>query len=165
MAVHFPCRQCGKCCNMLERENWTGISLFPWEKQLFPAEDIKPSLGLGENPEHPDFKTILYTYDKPGCIHLQENNCKIYTQRPLVCRSYPFRVTKNNDETIFIVAPECTEIADWPKKKTITERYVEMDAAELIGDHLSRFYKASEPKWRYSKNKGWSRIGTIKSGD
>jgi Fe-S-cluster containining protein len=150
---------------LLEKKNWTGISLFPWEKQLFPEEDIKPSLGLGDDPEHPEFKIILYTYDKPGCVYLEENLCKIYNQRPLVCRSYPFRVANRNGETVFIVAPECTVIEDWPAKKITTERYVEMDDAELIGDHLSRFYKAPELKWRYKENTGWVRIGTNKTSD
>ncbi len=165
MAIQFPCKRCGKCCTMLEKKNWTGISLFPWEKQLFPKEDTEPSLGLGEDPEHPKFKIVLYTYDKPGCLHIEKNQCKIYTQRPLVCRSYPFRVAKKKDETVFIVAPECTVIAEWPTKKTVTERYLEMDAAELIGDHLSRFYKAPEQKWRYKQGKGWVRIGRNKTID
>jgi len=150
---------------MLEKRHWTGISLFPWERHLFPEEDIKPSLGIGENPEHPKFKVILYTYDRPGCIHLEETHCTIYTQRPLVCKSYPFRITHRGNKTVYIAAPECTIIQDWPEKKTINQRYAEMDAAELIGDHLSRFYKATEPRWRYKNESGWTRIGTNKTSD
>jgi Fe-S-cluster containining protein len=150
---------------MLEKKTWKGISLFPWERHLFPEEDIKPSLGIGEGPEKPGFKIILYTYVKPGCIYLQETGCTIYDQRPLICKSYPFRITKRENETVYVVAPECTVIQEWPEKKTIEQRYIEMDAAELIGDHLSRFYKASEPRWRYKSEKGWNRIGTNKTSD
>ena len=162
MAIPFPCKQCGKCCRMLAREGYIGISLFPWEKHLFPEEDVRPSLGLGENPDQSKFKIILYTYDAPGCIHLDGNLCVIHDQRPLVCRSYPFRISGEGKNKIYIVAPECNVIQSWPKKKTIEIRYQEMDAADLIGDHLSRFYKATETKWRFYKNKGWSRIGTNK---
>ena len=165
MVVQFPCKQCGKCCTLLAKKEWTGISLFPWEKHLFPPEDIRPSLGLGENPEDPDFKIFLYTYNVPGCKYLRETQCTIYQQRPLVCRSYPFRVTKQGDKDVYIVAPECTVIQEWPPQKSIDIRYAEMDAAELIGDHLSRFYKAPEPKWRYNPKRGWVQIGRDKTSD
>ena len=150
---------------MLEMEELIGISLFPWEKQLFPETDIIPSLGLGEQPDDPKFKIILYTYNASGCTHLTENQCKIHDQRPLVCRSYPFRVKKQGDRTIYITAPECTAVQDWPQKKTIQQRYIEMDAAELIGDHLSRFYKATELRWRYKQGEGWTLIGRNKTLD
>lgn len=147
---------------MLTQEEWKGISLFPWETHLFPEEDIEPSLGLG-TPETPDFKTILYTYTAQNCLHLDEKQCSIHIQRPLVCRSYPFRVTHQGEKTIYLVAPECKMIQDWPEKQTVEVHYAEMDAAELVGDHLSRFYKASEPKWRYDSEKGWQLIGRNKT--
>jgi Fe-S-cluster containining protein len=159
MDVPFPCKQCGKCCSMLQIETWTGISLFPWEKHLFPAEHVKPSLGLGIHPEHSDFKIFLYTYDANRCCHLKENICNIYTTRPLVCQSYPFRVKRQRDKNIYIVAPECSTIQSWPKKKTIKYHYDEMNFAELIGEHLSRFYKANESRWRFTFRKGWTFIG------
>jgi Fe-S-cluster containining protein len=149
---------------MLEQEKWSGISLFPWETHLFPEEDIEPCLGLGD-PKTQDFKIVLYTYNVTECTHLHDSNCSIHPERPLICRSYPFRVTRQGDKTIYIVAPECNQIQDWPEKKTIEVRYAEMDAAELIGDHLSRFYKAEEPKWRYTAAKGWRRIGRNKKRD
>ena len=161
MVTPFPCEKCGKCCTMLEQEEWKGISLFPWETHLFPEEEIEPSLGLG-NPENPGFKTILYTYTAKSCLNLSDNHCEIHTQRPLVCRSYPFRVRHQGEKTIYVVAPECTHVQTWPETTTVNKRFAEMDAAELIGDHLSRFYKAQEPKWRYISGKGWTRIGRNK---
>ena len=165
MVTPFPCKKCGKCCIMLEEEEWKGISIFPWETHLFPEQDLKPSLGLGQTPEDPQFKIILYTYTAQECLHLDENLCSIHAKRPLVCRSYPFRVTHQGDKTIYIVAPECRSIKEWPDKTTTQIRYEEMDAAELIGDHLSRFYKASEPKWHYEPPDGWARIVKNKTLD
>lgn len=165
MSIPFPCKQCVKCCSLLEMEEWIGISLFPWEKHLFPDRDIIPSLGLGIHPDDLNFKTILYTYNTSGCAHLIENKCNIYSHRPLICRSYPFRVTRQGNENVYVIAPECTVVQDWPKKKTIEQRYIEMDAAEIIGEHLSRFYKATEPRWRYMQRKGWNLIGTNKTSN
>ena len=150
---------------MLEVEDWTGISLFPWEKHLFPENEIIPSLGLGEYQYDPKFKIILYTYNASGCKHLTEKHCTIHNQRPLVCKSYPFRVKRQGEKNIYVIAPECTVAQDWPETKTINQRYAEMDAAELIGDHLSRFYKATEPRWRYKQDEGWKLIGRNKTLD
>jgi hypothetical protein len=65
---------------------------------------------------------------------------------------------KGDGNTIYEVAPECATIKSWPVKQTVAERYEEMDAAELIGEHLHRFYKSDEPKWRYHKDR-WTQIG------
>ncbi len=159
MENRFPCAQCGNCCKKLGEGDWTGISLFPWETHLFPDENIKPNLGLGGTPEDPDFRTVLFLYDSPGCVHLATDWCLIHDMRPVVCRSYPFRMSiRGKNQRVFEVAPECTAIHSWPAKQTITERYEEMDAAELIGDHLHRFYKSDKPKWKYDKDH-WTPIG------
>ena len=159
MENRFPCAQCGNCCKKLGEGDWTGISLFPWEVHLFPEENIVPNLGLGDTPDDPDFKTVLYLYDSPGCAHLEDAWCAIHDERPIVCRSYPFRMTiQGNGKKVYELAPECTAIKSWPPKSTISERYEEMDAAELIGDHLHRFYKSDLPKWKYDKDH-WVRIG------
>ncbi len=155
----FPCAQCGNCCKKLGEGEWTGISLFPWETHLFPKDNIKPNLGLGDTPEDPDFKIVLHLYDSQGCVHLDDDWCAIHDERPIVCRSYPFRMSiQGIERKVFEVAPECSAIKFWPTKSNISERYDEMDAAELIGDHLHRFYKSDLPKWRYDKDH-WVRIG------
>lgn len=159
MENRFPCVKCGNCCKRLGKGDWTGISLFPWETHLFPKDSVKPNLGLGGTPDDPDFKTVLYIYDSKACIHLDDDWCLIHDQRPVVCRSYPFRMAiKGESEMVYEVAPECATINSWPVKQTIAERYEEMDAAELIGEHLNRFYTSDEPRWRYEKDH-WTQIG------
>lgn len=159
MENQFPCAQCGNCCRKLGEGDWTGISLFPWETHLFPKEDLIPNLGLGVTPQCSDFKIFLYLYDSVDCVHLASELCKIHDERPIVCRSYPFRMSiKGTSKKVYEVAPECTTIKLWPARSTITERYDEMDAVELIGDHLHRFYKSDLPKWKYYKDR-WTRIG------
>jgi Fe-S-cluster containining protein len=159
MENRFPCAKCGNCCKKLGAGDWTGISIFPWETHLFPKDSIKPNLGLGDTPEDPDFKTILYLYDSQECVHLDNDWCLIHDMRPIVCRSYPFRMSiQGTGRKIYEVAPECTSIKSWPDQSTVSERYEEMDAAELIGDHLHRFYKSDLPKWKYDKDH-WAPIG------
>ncbi len=159
METPFPCAKCGNCCKRLGDGDWTGLSLFPWDLPLFPKDAIKPNLGLGGTPDDPDFKTVLYLYDSTTCIHLNDDWCLIHDQRPVVCRSYPFRMAiKGEGNMLYEVAPECATIQSWPVKQTIVERYDEMDASELIGDHLHRFYKSDQTKWRHQKGR-WEQIG------
>lgn len=159
METPFPCARCGDCCKKLGDGDWTGISLFPWETHLFPKGSIKPNLGLGVSPDDPDFKTVLYLYDSTQCIHLDDGWCLIHDLRPVVCRSYPFRMAlRGEGNMVYEVAPECTTVKHWPAKRTMAERYDEMDAAELIGEHLQRFYKSPQPRWRYKEGR-WTQIG------
>jgi Fe-S-cluster containining protein len=144
---------------MVSLETGTGISLFPWEVSFFPEKQIRPCLGLGTKPGHSDFKVLLYTYEEKTCYHLKDNICSIYVVRPLVCKSYPFRIKRQGGKNIYVVAPECSTIKNWPNKKTTHHHFDEMDAAELIGDYLNRFYKANESRWRFILGKGWIRIG------
>jgi len=128
---------------------------FPWEVHLFPKGSIKLNLGLGVVPDDPDFKSVLYLYDSSTCIHLDDGWYLIHDQRPVVCRSYPFRMAiKGEGNMIYEVAPECATTKSWPVKQTIAERYDEM----AIAEHLHRFYKSDLSKWRYQKDR-WVQIG------
>jgi len=158
----FQCLRCGECCSRLEKEHG-GISLFPWEVHLFPREMVEPSLGLGEKPGCEGFKVFLYLYRGPGCIHFQGERCAIHDQRPLVCRSYPFRARKAGGKTVFVTSPECRALEGWPKSLTLDTRFEELDAAELVADLLSRFYKGDEAKWWRNERGEWVRIGRDKS--
>lgn len=159
MENRFPCAKCGNCCKELGKGNWTGISLFPWETHLFPEDRVNPSLGLGGSPEDDGFRVILYLYDGDGCIHLDDDWCLIHDQRPVICRSYPFRMSVRGKENRFYeLAPECSAIQQWPPTASISERFDEMDAAEFIGEHLMKFYSSDEPKWRFREGV-WAVIG------
>ena len=129
-------------------------------------EFMEKKLGLKMPPngqlfkyDDPDFKPILYLYDSTQCIHLDDGWCLIHDLRPVVCRSYPFRMAiRGEGNMVYEVAPECATVKQWPAKRTMAERYDEMDAAELIGGHLQRFYKSPQPRWRYLKDR-WTQIG------
>jgi Fe-S-cluster containining protein len=79
--IYFKCVQCGNCCH-----------------EDVPLEDFELETGL-----FPDTKTeSLYSYSWTGkfinkkdgepCpfMNLETKKCKIYEQRPLICRKYPF---------------------------------------------------------------------------
>ena len=142
----FSCLMCGWCCQHLVSSGWSGLSLFPWEKHLFPRDRVLPHLGYGASPEDPGFRVFLYRYTDPACVHLAGGRCSIHGDRPLVCRSYPFRHVRRGESGFFYeAAPECKAVnpAAGPAK---AERFSELYAAEEIGMHLEAFYR-KERKW------------------
>lgn len=62
--MKFPCTGCGACCKMINRHS------------VYIVRD---------DPEHPFY--FPYQWDKTGrCENLtEENKCKVYENRPLMC--------------------------------------------------------------------------------
>ena len=87
----WQCKNCGDCCKNLIEDNEpdSGIGLFPWEIQYFPKQNIEPFLGFG--PSKDEIKVLQYSM-KSGkvCPNYTTFGCKIYNDRPLLCRTYPF---------------------------------------------------------------------------
>jgi len=148
MGFVFRCLRCGECCRSLARE-WSGLTLFPWEKHLFTGSKVYPYLGYGKSPRSPRFRIFLYRYVDPVCEKLREDRCRIHETRPLVCRSYPFRYTEvGTDRVIYEAAPECKSIRA-ANPKGAWAKFPELYCSEEIGYHLKQFHLMKEPKWRY----------------
>jgi Fe-S-cluster containining protein len=87
----FECSRCASCCRSLLESNddkiLRGLVLTRSEITLFPASVVLPKLGIGEKTsEH----TVLYQLAVESCPHLSsQNECQIYADRPLICRSFP----------------------------------------------------------------------------
>jgi Fe-S-cluster containining protein len=86
----FQCQRCAKCCrNLLENKNGflRGLPLTEKEAQLFPKEIVFPKLGIGSKDVS---EIVLYQLDIICCPYVNnQNECKIYQKRPLMCQSFP----------------------------------------------------------------------------
>jgi Fe-S-cluster containining protein len=109
--TRFKCTRCGLCCGdtpyktrhvlMLrtEAEKISDATKQPIDRFTVEVEDKVP-----------------YVYEmaktKAGtCVFLKENQCTIYTLRPLVCRFYPFELKTNETGTPqFAATDECPGI-------------------------------------------------------
>jgi len=85
MLKNFKCKQCGKCCS--------------------PPRLYKLDIERIEKAGHKDFTYTdnlnnNYLKDKKGwCMFLQKKNkssCKIYKDRPKICRQYPSELRNNS---------------------------------------------------------------------
>jgi Fe-S-cluster containining protein len=97
--VAFKCTRCGTCCKALIMRTelaTMGLYLQVDETHLFPARFIKPMYGVGiKGKARPrPAKTIAYQFTAQLCPHYEEGKgCKIYGERPSICRSFPIEAT------------------------------------------------------------------------
>jgi len=88
----FECLRCGSCCRDLiikELGCSMGLFLMPHETSLFPSEIVSPMWRLGSEIKN-------YQLNVNVCPHLTEDNqCKIYSKRPVICRAFPLTLHVN----------------------------------------------------------------------
>jgi len=110
--VLFNCTKCGLCCGDTEQKN-RRILLLESEATNISAQTHQPKQA---------FTTVLrdrapYSYEmkktsQGKCLFLKDNNCAIYSHRPLICIFYPFELKflQEKDTYSFEFTPECPEI-------------------------------------------------------
>ena len=109
--VQFRCEKCGFCCRTLlqdEPDSIIGLSLFPEEVTLFDPKIIAPFMAFGINEP-----TVVTSYQLTvaACPHISEKNeCKIYEDRPLICKAFPIIPAFPNT----MLAPNCPQISHQP---------------------------------------------------
>jgi Fe-S-cluster containining protein len=99
----FKCQKCGNCCktweDLCEIPSFIGdniiilnkpkILINSWDRQFFPKEIIVPQNILFDITSD-KIIALNYTFNLEVCPNLSQNNvCKIYDNRPLVCKSFP----------------------------------------------------------------------------
>ena len=88
--LDFQCLKCGSCCkNIIETINGVqrGLILTKKETKLFPAEIVTPQYAIGITKPT---RIVFYQMKTNPCPYLNaKNECRIYDNRPLICRSFP----------------------------------------------------------------------------
>jgi Fe-S-cluster containining protein len=98
--AEFRCIRCGECCRSLiseDRGMLRGFTLLPEEAHLFPANVVRPAVGVGRRPHDHKFKVLAYQLAVEPCPHLEETGCVIYGDRPSSCRQFPFSLEPSKD--------------------------------------------------------------------
>jgi Fe-S-cluster containining protein len=110
--VLFECSKCGLCCGDTE-DKTRHILLLESEATAISAETY---LSKQDFTKQITGKTP-YCYEMVKgsdgkCFFLKDNQCSIYTLRPLICRFYPFELKfeQENDQHIFSFTLECPKI-------------------------------------------------------
>ena len=92
-SVHFHCTRCGICCGDT-KEKTRHILLLPAEAEHIADSMSQPVSAFAS--EIKDKAPYCFEVRKSGrngkCMFLAEDQCTIYSMRPLICRFYPFEL-------------------------------------------------------------------------
>lgn len=153
----YGCLRCGWCCtHLLARTDLGLLGLYLQEKErrLFPEEHVFPMYGCGEakgvsRPRPP--RIFAWQLALNVCPHYQpaSASCAYYSQRPNICRGFPFDILMASASCTFIkrYAP-----SDEPYTIDPSTRQVEINANKLHLLYVSQF-KPLEPLWIWPLDK------------
>ena len=123
----FKCLKCSHCCRNLIQEDKIknlihGLSIYPKERKLFSSNIISPEIGIGLGISGPTV-ILVYQLNVKVCPHILDNNkCKIYKFRPLVCKAFPLTAAGFGAT---IAAPEyCTFVKREEKNVGSLDRFM-----------------------------------------
>ena len=104
--IRWGCKRCGACCMDTAHRP---------RRILLLSSDVERLEKCGEK----EFKTELRG-ERPfiaemrkrsgSCIYLIEKDCRVYPNRALLCRTYPFWIEKDGEVFEIMVDPHCTGI-------------------------------------------------------
>ena len=139
---------CGRCCsNLRAGTGESGLTLFPDEIHLFPENKVRPHLAKGVDAPSSIF---TYQYTDNRCMHLVDNLCKVYEDRPLMCRKFPVKLGANG--LTFSVG--CKAVLNLLRSsKRLPDEAEEVQVAIVIAERLMLFHRGfadDEIEWRYN---------------
>jgi Fe-S-cluster containining protein len=100
----FECQRCGSCCHELVGifPMWNseiGMPLFGDEINLFTSNLVLPVIVHGhvngkifDGTNFVSDSVLMYQLSANDCPHFTDDGCKIYDQRPAICRAFPLAV-------------------------------------------------------------------------
>jgi Fe-S-cluster containining protein len=100
--VNFDCNRCGLCCGDTKQKTRHILLLEAEAKQISTQTSMQIT----------DFSVAVvnklpYVFEmkktcEGKCVFLKENQCSIYTLRPLICMFYPFELKFDKDKGLHV---------------------------------------------------------------
>lgn len=147
----FKCIKCGFCCRSLFEYTsgaLLGLALLSEEEtKMFNKRHIAPHFGIGdEKPTH----IISHQLALAVCPQINENNeCKIYNMRPLVCRSFPL-TTRLSRRIADLKCPQTGRYCREGEICPVEFSEIEEEALQRIEEYLwSCFRRYGTKLWRF----------------
>ena len=102
--VGFECDFCGKCCTHSFNDHVYLLADDASRILSIDADAVKPSPYFDFCDQHGRFYVSGYSLktqnDEVGsCFFLDNNRCRIYDRRPLICRVYPYMIHRESDDS------------------------------------------------------------------
>ena len=100
--LRWGCTRCGRCC--MDAEGWD-------RRVLLLGKDVARLEEAGEQgfhePTAQDRFVAVIRKEDGRCVFLGEDGCRVYEDRPLLCRMYPFYVERQGDVYVIGVDEGC----------------------------------------------------------
>jgi Fe-S-cluster containining protein len=115
----FDCNRCGLCCGDTQQKT-RHILVLETEANNISAQTSLPIQDFAKQIiDKTPYRYEMKKTDQGKCFFLKDNQCSIYSSRPLICRFYPFELKFDCDKGyhVFNFTLECPSIH---KGKTIT---------------------------------------------
>lgn len=100
--VHWSCIRCGACCGDVEKRERMIKLLY---KDIQRIEEVTDE-EFYERVEDGSFEGLMLKNNRK-CMFLNEDGCRIYDNRALLCRMYPFWLEKQDNLFVFGVDVDC----------------------------------------------------------
>jgi Fe-S-cluster containining protein len=116
--VLFECSKCGLCC-CDTTEKARCVLLLESEAKEISARTCLPKEAFTKSVENKHPYGFEMKKNEGKCFFLKDNQCSIYSSRPLICRFYPFELKFDfkNRVYVFSFTYECPSIG---KGKVVT---------------------------------------------
>jgi len=110
-AVRFQCIKCGICCGDTKEKNRCILLLRAEADQIAKATlQPIPKFAVKIEDKAP-YSYEMKKRENGKCVFLENNRCKIYSLRPLICRFYPFELKiSHSKKPTFLYTEECPGI-------------------------------------------------------
>jgi Fe-S-cluster containining protein len=106
--VHFGCSKCGLCCGDTPKKTRHILLLESDAKRIAAQTKCQIKSFADETTNKaPYVYEMRKTAKEQKCVFLQNNECTVYEVRPLICRFYPFELSKVVGVYKFEVTDEC----------------------------------------------------------
>ena len=96
--VRFECNRCGLCCGDTKQKT-RHILLLKKEAEKIASQTSQPvTLFSVEVDGKSPYVYEMKKSSEGKCVFLKDNQCSIYTLRPLICMFYPFELKFDCDK-------------------------------------------------------------------
>lgn len=115
--MNFDCSMCARCCGDTE-DTVRHVLLLKTEAEKIAKKTSQDIQAFAK--EVYGFEPYCYEMKKTEtegkCFFLENNRCRIYDVRPIICRFYPFELKNlGNDSYLFLFTTKCSGIGKGPR--------------------------------------------------
>jgi Fe-S-cluster containining protein len=147
--LRFSCTRCGACC----RHVGQGVGLTTAD-----AENLGGKIPKGPSEtDHPVFVRTVPSFEGT-CSFLSDADCEVYSQRPLVCRLYPFYISVKADGTLQVSIDHCPGV-NLRDSELVDEEYITRQIIPSL-ENDRKFVKILENQILASKKSSYALVSS-----